>query len=110
MPWVAVEVAPAIDCLSMSPRFGNARPRSNSCAFSSWSRMPACTVTSVPSTSRIRFIPSSDTRCPSVIAASVNEWPPPIAFTRWPDSAARWTIAATSSVVVGSCTASGTHR
>ena len=63
-----------------------------------------------PSTSRIRFIPSSDTRCPSVIAASVNEWPPPIAFTRWPDSAARRTIAATSSVVVGSCTATGTHR
>ena len=41
---------------------------------------------------------SSEIRSPSVIAASVNEWPPPIAFTRWPASAARRTIAATSSV------------
>ena len=40
---------------------------------------------------------SSDTRIPRVQAASVKEWPAPTAFTVRPASAARLTMAATSS-------------
>ena len=44
---------------------------------------------------------SSDSSTPDVIAAGVNEWPAPIAFTRCRSRWAAATIAATSSVEHG---------
>ena len=52
---------------------------------------------------------SSDTSIPRVQAASVKEWPAPTAFTVSPVSAARLTMAATSSGERGSRISWGTH-
>src|SRR2546421_201380 len=43
VPCVAVEIAPAIVCTSMSPRFSSASPCPSSARLSSWIVMPACT-------------------------------------------------------------------
>ena len=53
---------------------------------------------------------SSDSCTPDVSAAAVNECPAPIALTRVPASAARRTIAATSSVERGTARSAATHR
>ena len=52
VPCVAVDVAPAIDCTLMSPRLAMARPSSVRRSLRSRSRIPACTVTSLPSTDK----------------------------------------------------------
>jgi hypothetical protein len=53
---------------------------------------------------------SSVSWTPDVSAAAVNECPAPIALTRVPASAARRTIAATSSVDRGAARSPATHR
>ena len=51
VPWVPVEVAPAIVWRSMSPRFDSASPRLASSSFSRQSGMPASTVAVIASRS-----------------------------------------------------------
>ena len=74
--------------------------------------MPASTVTRLRSGStwRMRCMPSRESCTPSVTAAAVNEWPAPMAFTRWPASAARRTIVATSSVDRGAARSAASQR
>ena len=55
-------------------------------------------------------MPSRESCTPSVTAAAVNEWPAPMAFTRCPASAARRTIAATSSVDRGAARSAASQR
>ena len=54
VPCVAVEIAPAMLCTSMSPRFSIARPYVASRRLSSRIVMPACTRTRLPSSDRRR--------------------------------------------------------
>jgi hypothetical protein len=70
---VAVQIAPASVCASTSPWFSSARPRAASAGPSSRIVIPACAVTSSPSTSSTRFIRDRSTIKPSVQAMSVNE-------------------------------------
>ena len=83
MPCVPVAVAPAIDCLSMSPRFSKARPCASSAALSWPIVIPASTRTSplAASTSSTRFIRSSEISVPSVGTSPVNECPEPATRT-----------------------------
>ena len=108
VPWVAVAMAPASACLSMSPWFSSARPRSASSRAQSAILMPAWTLTRpVPvSASRTRFIRDRSTITPSVQAMSVNECPVPTPFTRW----ALATRSASSSSLPGRSIRSGAHR
>ncbi len=53
---------------------------------------------------------SSDSCTPPVSAAAVKEWPAPMALTRDPASAARRTMAATSSVDRGRTRSAATQR
>ena len=101
VPWVAVEIAPASVCLSMSPRFSCARPRRARASLRSRRTIPACTFTSSPSASSTR---SSAPRCtitPSVSAHSLNEWPLPATFTVRPAAAAPATTSTSSSRLRG---------
>ena len=68
--------------------------------------MPASTVTSAPSTWRIRRILDMSTITPSVQAMSVNECPEPATFTR----RARGTTSASSSSERGRTIRSGAQR
>ena len=70
VPCVAVEIAPAIDCSSMSPRLGIASPCSASAWLRACRRMPASTRTSpllgsasssAPMRSRLSSVPSVST-------------------------------------------------
>src|SRR5215210_1425819 len=106
VPWVAVEIAPASVCRSMSPWFSMARPRAASCSPSWCSVMPASTVTSGPSTATSRLIADRSRRRPSVQAMSVNEWPDPATRTR----SARRTSSASSRSVPGGASCSGAQR
>ena len=106
VPWVAVEMAPAIVCASTSPWFSSARPRSASAGPSSRIVMPASTVTSLPSTRSTRFMRDRSSISPSVQAMSVNEWPAPTTFTRRAPATSR----ASSSSLEGRSTRSGAQR
>ncbi len=66
VPWVAVEIAPAMLCASMSPRFSMARPCSARRWLSARIVMPPCTRTSpqARSTSSTRSMRSSLRRTP----------------------------------------------
>ena len=111
VPWVAVLIAPAIDWELMSPRFGIASPTAASSSQRSRRRIPAWTVTrpAAASTCSTAFIASSESSTPFVIAAAVNECPAPMALTRRPDRLASATIDATSSVLAGFRTSTGTQ-
>ncbi len=106
VPWVAVEIAPAIVWASMSPRFGRASPRSRRRPPSSRIVMPAWTRTRPEgrSTSRRPSIPSRETISPSTRAMSLKECPVPTARTRRPRADA-WPTASESS-----CTDRGRAR
>ena len=106
VPWVAVEIAPAIVWASTSPWFSRARPRSASAGPSSRIVMPASTVTWSPSTRSTRFICERSSISPSVQAMSVNEWPAPATFTRGAPATSR----ASSSSLPGRSTRSGAQR
>ncbi len=112
VPWVAVEIAPASVCLSMSPRFSSARPWRSSLRLRSPSRIPASTLTRLPgrSTSRIRFIPSIRSIAPSVTAAGVNECPEPATLTARPAVVAFTTASISPSRVCGWVITSGRQR
>ena len=75
VPWVPVEMAPAIVCASMSPMLCRDRPSFSRAVFSSCSGVPASTVTVIAS----RSTPTTPRRLsgcssrPSVRAMSVNE-------------------------------------
>ena len=103
VPWVAVEIAPAIVWRSMSPRFSIASPSPASARLRSASTVPAPTLTRpeagsasiTPARASIRIIE------PSVIAASVNECPEPGMLTFRPADAAAATASASSPVSRG---------
>ncbi len=104
VPWVAVEIAPAIVCASMSPRFSRARPWPASRRLSSRIVMPAWTRTSpeersTSSTPRSRRMLSD---IPSVQAMSLNECPLPVTRRRRPRRSASTTAAASSCGDAGS--------
>ena len=75
VPCVAVEIAPAIDCSSMSPRLGSASPCSASASLRACRRMPASTrTTPLPgSASSSAPMRSRLSRVPSVSTAAVKE-------------------------------------
>ena len=112
MPWVAVEIAPASVCLSMSPRFSIANPRSQSAALRSRSVIPASTLTrpETVSTSRTRLSASIRSIAPSVSAASVKECPAPAVWMARSRSAARLTARINPSRVRGLSTTAGEQR
>ena len=103
VPWVPVEIAPAIVCASMSPRFGIARPSASSPALSSRIVVPERTVTSPASGSAVTtpVHPDRSSAAPDVAAAGVKECPLPSARTVRPASAASFTASAIASVVRG---------
>ena len=96
VPWVAVEIAPAIVWRSMSPRFSIASPSRASAWLRSARTVPAPTLTRpeagsasiTPASASIRSI------VPSVIAASVKECPEPATLTLRPAAAAAATAPA----------------
>ena len=79
MPWVPVEIAPAIDWASMSPRFSIASPRACSSRESACRRIPPSTRTRpvAGSASSTRVRASSEISVPSVIVPALNECPAP---------------------------------
>ena len=83
VPCVPVEIAPASDWASMSPRFDIARPRACSSRESACSRIPRSTRTSplAASASSTRASASSEMSVPSVTAPALNEWPAPTTRT-----------------------------
>ena len=90
VPWVPVEIAPAIVWRSMSPRFSIASPSPCSSSLSSASTVPAPTLTR-PEAGSASITPLSgrtSTIVPSVIAASVKEWPEPATLTLRPAATA----------------------
>ena len=90
VPWVPVEIAPAIVWRSMSPRFSIASPSRASSSLRSASTVPAPTLTRPEpgSASITPFSASIRTIVPSVIAASVKECPEPATLTLRPAAAA----------------------
>ena len=84
VPCVAVEIAPAIVCTSMSPRFSSARPCvvERLAQVADHDRRPRPSPAAArESTSSTRFSRSSRTITPSVQAMSVKEWPEAAART-----------------------------
>ena len=79
VPWVPVEMAPAMVCSAMSPMLCSDRPSFSRAVFSSCSGVPASTVMVIAS----RSTPTTPRRLsgrssrPSVRAMSVKEWPVP---------------------------------
>ena len=112
VPCVPVAVAPASDWLSMSPRFGSARPCACNRVLRSRKVIPASTRTRplIRSTATMRFSRSSETRTPSVSTASVNECPDPATLTRRPAADAAATTSANSSTSAGVATWAGVQR
>ena len=112
VPWVAVEIEPASDCRSMSPRFSSARPRWSSRRFRSASTIPASTLTSPlgRSTSRIRLSIVRSSIVPSVSAMPVNEWPEPATLIRRSASFASISAAIRPSRVRGRAIRNGRQR
>ncbi|AQA25737.1 FAD-linked oxidoreductase domain protein [Rhodococcus sp. MTM3W5.2] len=106
VPWVPVEIAPAMDCTSMSPRFVIARPRDHNVGLSSFRRVPARTVTRAPdgSTGITDWIPVRLSRLictPSVTATGVKECPAPTHLTCKPSAAARVISSLSSATLAG---------
>ena len=90
VPWVPVEIEPAIVWRSMSPRFSIASPSSCSRSLSSARIVPPPTLTS-PDAGSASITPLSAPTSiivPSVIAASVKEWPEPATLIGRPSAAA----------------------
>ena len=111
VPWVPVEIAPATVWRSMSPRFSIARPRRSSSSLTSARIAPAPTLTSPEEGSASMTPPRAPMSIivPSVIAASVKEWPEPATLTFLPASAAAATAAASSSRLRGASLSTGRH-
>ena len=104
VPWVPVEVAPAMVCRSMSPMFSSARPCGSSSAGSWYRFVPAPSVDAVPRGVDVQQPVDRadvDAARPTVAAMSVKLWPAPTAFTVSPRSRAAATTATTSSTLVG---------
>ena len=109
VPWVPVEIAPAIVWRSMSPRFSIASPSRASSSLRSDSTVPAPTLTR-PESGSASITPRSAsirTIVPSVIAASVKECPEPATLTLRPAAAAAAIASASSSRVRGRATSTG---
>ena len=112
VPCVAVEMAPAMVCASMSPRFSRARPCASSRRLNSRIVIPACTRTKPESrsTSRTRVRRSSISISPSVQAMSLKECPAPATRTLQPSRAACSSAPDSSSIDAGRRTAAGAQR
>ena len=103
VPWVPVEIAPAIVWRSMSPRFSIASPSRASSSLRSASTVPAPTLTR-PEPGSASITPRSAsirTIVPSVIAASVKECPEPATLTLRPAAAAAAIASPSSSRLAG---------
>ena len=109
VPWVPVEIAPAIVWRSMSPRFSIASPSRVSSSLRSASTVPAPTRTRPEpgSASSTPFSASIPSIVPSVIAVSVNECPEPATLIRRPAAAAAEIASASSSRLDGRTVSSG---
>ena len=111
VPWVAVEIAPASVCLSMSPWFSIASPWPCSASARRSIVIPASTLTRplARSTSSNRSSPSSLSIAPPVHAMSVNECPDAEARTVSPARAARPTASTSSARLAGCSIVAGAH-
>ncbi len=111
VPWVPVEIAPAIVWRSMSPRFSIASPRPSRRSLSSARTVPPATRTRPEEGSASSTPLSAETSIivPSVSAASVKEWPEPGTLTVRPASADSATAAARASRSAGLTIRAGRH-
>jgi len=107
-----VEIEPATDWRSMSPRFSNATPYSSRSRLSAPSTIPPSTLNrpDARSKSSIRMSRSRRTMTPSVSAMSVNECPDADARTGCPRPAAAATASWSSDSDAGVEIEAGRHR
>jgi hypothetical protein len=103
VPWVPVEIAPAMVCASMSPRLVMASPSVSSSALSRRIVVPERTVT-CPVSRSTRSTPVQWRRSSaseSATAIAVKECPLPQGRTVRPAAATAWTVAAISATLRG---------
>ncbi|KAG7139542.1 hypothetical protein HYQ46_008150 [Verticillium longisporum] len=84
LPWVPVEMAPAMDCSLMLPRLGMARPCFCKCAHNEYSLMPLC-ITTTPVSSLTERTLLKLSRFTSQLEVQVmleGEWPHPVRTMR----------------------------